>query len=369
MFDKVGQEPDAARGEVPSTVVGLDIGGANLKAAVWRGDSVEATATYFPLWKQPERLADGVRELLQTLSLPIDDLSSTARLAVTMTGELADCFATRAEGVEQIIAALCQVVPASRISIYGVSGQWYTPQQAIADPWSVAASNWHGLVKWLANWPPTRFAFAHGVLVDIGSTTVDVIPFSNNQITTSARTDRERLEQSQLIYTGMRRTPVCAVAQSLWLQDKSIPMMAELFATVDDAYLLLGLADEDPSDCDTADNRSRTKANAAGRLARMIGEDAHRLSMHELESLATQVIDAQAAHIAAAISRNLALLEAKDELPYLICSGHGLPLFERTIRKVRALHRVVHLDQYVPAEASRSAPAAAVAWLLQRPNL
>ena len=351
-------------------IVGLDIGGANLKAAVWLSDQeVLGASLNFPMWKQPDRLADGIQQLLGSLG-KADQVGT--QLAVTMTGELADCFATRREGVVRIIDQLSQVVAPGQLHIYTVDGRWFTAAQAEQDPWTVAASNWHALASWLAQWPPTSHAFACGVLVDIGSTTTDILPVIDGRLATDARTDRDRLERSQLIYTGVRRTPVCAVLPNFVLDDVSIPVMAELFATTDDAYVWLGLIQEDPNDCDSADGRPRTKPHAAARLARMIGEDAERLSASQLHNLAQQVVNAQALKVARAIEINLQRVcdsfnpaSVGVHSPHLICSGHGLPLFGQTIRNVAIAHRVVRLDEHVGEQVSRSAPAAAAAWLLK----
>lgn len=351
-------------------IVGLDIGGANLKAALWlSSEEVRGASLNFPMWKQPERLAEGVRQLLRSLG-KMDQYANS--LAVTMTGELADCFATRREGVSRIIDQLSQVVSPGQLSIYTVDGRWFTVDQAQQDPWTVAASNWHALASWLAQWPPTAHAFECGVLVDIGSTTIDILPVMGGRLGTSARTDRDRLEQSQLLYTGVRRTPVCAVLTHFVLDEVAIPVMAELFATSDDAYVWLGLVAEDHNDGDSADGRPRTKPYAAARLARMIGEDAERLNESQLRSLAQQVVRAQAMQLAQAIETNLQHVcvhahsaNTSVNSPHLICSGHGLPLFEQTIRTVRMPCRVVRLDELVGEEVSRCAPAAAVAWLRQ----
>src|SRR4051812_46993371 len=76
-----------------SRIVGLDIGGANLKAA-----RVDGTARHqmFALWKTPELLEKQLREM-------VDSLPACESLAVTMTGELCDCFATKREGVVHIV--------------------------------------------------------------------------------------------------------------------------------------------------------------------------------------------------------------------------------------------------------------------------
>ncbi|MEX2559527.1 MAG: tetrahydromethanopterin-linked C1 transfer pathway, partial [Pirellulales bacterium] len=70
----------------------LDIGGANLKAADGLGFAV---ARPFPLWQRPQALAGEIARLLA-------DAPAAERIAVTMTGELADCFSTKREGVAAI---------------------------------------------------------------------------------------------------------------------------------------------------------------------------------------------------------------------------------------------------------------------------
>ncbi len=95
------------------------------------------------MWKQPDRLAESVRKILK-------DFGITGRLAVTMTGELADCFASRGEGVYPYCRSAIASRTAENLSIYSVDGHWVTAEQAKDAPWSVAASNWHALATWLA---------------------------------------------------------------------------------------------------------------------------------------------------------------------------------------------------------------------------
>lgn len=344
-------------------IIGIDVGGANLKLATWR-DSAEPECIWqtFPLWKHPDELGRACKRL-------IDRLGEADRLAVTMTGELADCFATRREGVAQILDQLSTAVPPDRISVYAVDGRWRTPSEAIADPWQVAASNWHALASWLGRWPDTAELCRRALLVDIGSTTVDIIPLVRGQVSTRACTDRQRLEHGQLVYTGIARTPVCAVTQHLKLGNIDVPLMAELFATTDDAYLVLGYVAEDPSDRATADGRPRTIDCAAARLARMIGEDSQSLAQDDVRILAEQIVIIQAQQVARAIERNLTSLGAhqarsRGETVHLLFTGHGRPLFERAIDFVRIPHEEFALTAAFSVEASRCAPAVAVAWLL-----
>ncbi len=63
LSDQLGQNMNQ-----PEMIVGLDIGGANIKAAVWLGDDqVRGASTNFPMWKQPDQLAAAVRALLKQL--------------------------------------------------------------------------------------------------------------------------------------------------------------------------------------------------------------------------------------------------------------------------------------------------------------
>src|SRR5439155_9746858 len=112
--------------------LGLDIGGANLKAATAEG---QAFSVPFPLWREPAALSQRLRELLSRFP--------HGRLAVTMTGELCDCFATKREGVYAILDGLVQAAPATPIQIWSTHGRFVSVAEARGDPWRVAAANWH----------------------------------------------------------------------------------------------------------------------------------------------------------------------------------------------------------------------------------
>jgi (4-(4-[2-(gamma-L-glutamylamino)ethyl]phenoxymethyl)furan-2-yl)methanamine synthase len=340
-------------GSSSPTVIGCDIGGANLKLADSFGRCV---ARAFPIWLKPHELASELCDMFTEYAITED-----THLAVTMTGELADCFATRRAGVHQILAEVEQAFAPERTQIYAVGNQWLSIDQARMAAWSVAASNWHALATWIGSLPEHPV----DLVLDIGSTTVDIIPMradadGTSSPATSAKTDRDRLELGQLVYTGLERTPVAAIVRDVVLGGRRCPVMAERFATSDDCYLALGLTHESPDDCDTADNCSRTLANAHARLARMIGEDSETLELAAALEIAAQVIDAQASQVAAAITRNLPRSTAN-----ITVVGHGRSLATRALAKLTEhVPTVTWLaDQLSPA-AARCAPALAVANLL-----
>ncbi len=339
-------------------VIGCDIGGANLKLADSSGHCVSIA---FPMWLKPDALASTLHEMLGAFQV-----SDDTYLAVTMTGELADCFATRREGVRQILLQVKHVFSYERIRIYAVGNHWLSTQQALATPWEVAASNWHALATWIGALDAQNV----DLVLDIGSTTVDIIPMQPDACgysrpATPARTDRHRLELGQLVYTGLERTPVAAIVREVTVDGRNCPVMAERFAISDDCYIALGLTPESPSDCDTADNRPRTKAHAHARLARMIGEDSETLSLAATQQISDQVIDAQATQVATAIARNLPHFVPSIEAANITAVGHGRALAIRAIAKLKQSAPVVTwLAERMSPSAARCAPALAVANLL-----
>ncbi len=343
--------------QLSSNVVGVDIGGANLKLANAVGQSRSKS---FPMWTDRVLLAERIDEMLTSLTSETNRVYD--RLAVTMTGEMADCFATRRDGVRYILDQLSSIFPEENTAIYAVDGSWKTPAAARIDPWAVAASNWAALANWIIC-RPSAYCQNLSLVLDIGSTTVDIIPINSKCIATQARTDSERLRLRQLVYTGVGRTPIAAILQAAVIEGVQQPLVAERFATSDDAYLVLGLVGEVPDDCNSADGQPRTRHCASARLARMLGEDLERLANAEVEQLAMQVVDAQARQIAGAIAQNLRHLETNTR-PVVVVSGHGRPLLDRVLIAGQFDAEFVYLEDSISPDAARCAPAVAVAWLL-----
>lgn len=370
-------EAQAADATTDSAPLGVDIGGANLKLSAASGQSL---AMNFPMWTDSEKLAEAL--VCQFGQFAAKYAIRPSALAVTMTGELADCFPTRSVGVARILAQVAKAFPATDTHVYAVDGSWLTPTAATQAPWRVAASNWHALANWAHRSPIARGTAAGApqvlqAVIDVGSTTVDIIPLDSDGVATTAQTDRQRLQLGQLVYTGMQRTPVAAMLQSVLLHDVTCPVMAERFATSDDAYLSLGLVPEVPEDHDTADGQPRTMACARARLARMIGEDSETLAVADIESIARQVVEAQVVQVSDAVARNVELQQltavapsSPSSLPLaqpaLLISGHGRPLIDRVAQRLGIdCGRLLWLDELISPAAARVGPALAVAWLYE----
>ncbi|NND96053.1 MAG: tetrahydromethanopterin-linked C1 transfer pathway [Pirellulaceae bacterium] len=327
--------------------VGIDIGGANLKYA--DGDGF-ALARSFAMWRHPDKLAE-------TIAGDLLACGTIDSLAVTMTGELADCFADREVGVRHIVE---HTVQASRqcgigsVHFYGVDGQFHDASEACEKVDLLAAANWHAL----ANFVGTSVA-ASALLIDIGSTTTDIVPIVDGAVATDARTDYDRMLQGSLVYVGCRRTPVCALTSTLEFRGHVTGVMNELFATIDDARLVLGTVAQQAKDTDTADSMPRTKEFAANRLARMIGLDRRSVSVQDSRELAQQVVQAASDQIRAGVQRMLQLAPRLETDPVYVVSGHGGDLLQLADNSFS-----LSLAEMLGDEMSRCAPALAVAQLL-----
>ena len=182
---------------VGSRWLALDIGGANLKAAHSDGS---AKSIPFEVWRRPEELGNAIAKLANQFS-PFE------RAAVTMTAELCDCYATKAEGVLAILAAVAQALAHRPLVVWGIDGRFHEPDEVRERPLLAAAANWLALATASARLVPDK----RGLMIDIGSTTTDLIPFDRGKVVVQGRTDTERLRTGELVYAGVPSHPaLCA---------------------------------------------------------------------------------------------------------------------------------------------------------------
>lgn len=332
---------------MPTTTLGLDVGGANLKAAAADG---RAASVPFALWKHPDRLPPELAALIR------HRFSDAGEFAVTMTGELCDCYETKRQGVNAILDAVEAVAGVRPVRVWSTDGEFVSVEAARAAHLKVAAANWHALATFAGRFAPTH----GGLLVDIGSTTTDLIPLHHGVPHTAGATDFDRLVTRELIYAGVRRTPVCAVAQD--------GVAAELFATTQDVFTVLGLVPEDPADRGTADGRSATFEYSVARLARMVGADAETGDdpLDRVVRFAAHVHDRLLGRLAAAAGDVYYADADAPELRTVIVSGAGEFLARRVAERAfggAPVERVVSLHAELGPAASASAPAYALAVL------
>ncbi|KAA0676916.1 hydantoinase/oxoprolinase family protein [Roseomonas genomospecies 6] len=335
-------------------LIGLDIGGAHLKAALFdeAGTLRDLGQWPCPLWQGLDRLEAAVGAVLAQWGLP-------RRAAATMTGELADLFDDRADGVRRIAVAMRSALPAASLTLFA-GPRGLVPAEAVPDCAGAVAS---------ANWYATALVAAgagDGLLLDVGSTTTDIVPLVGGGPRHAGYSDAERLESGELVYTGIVRTPVMAVARAVPHNGRWRTLMAELFATMADVHRLTRTLPEGADQHPTADGRDHGIEASARRLLRMVGDDlepgglpaACRLARHLAERQLRQIEDA----LDQVLSRDLAA-----DSPPLVGAGVGRLLVKRLAERRGTAYR--DFEAHLPVapdlreRAGWYAPAVSVGWL------
>jgi probable H4MPT-linked C1 transfer pathway protein len=273
--------------------IGWDIGGANLKAVRIGGEGeIRIAERAFEIWRAPAALPAALAELGH-------ELGGAPQHAVTMTAELADCFATKRDGVRAVLRAMASAFPDAELHVFTTEGTFLSPAEAGREPLAVAGANWRASASWLAGEPD----LPAGILLDVGSTTTDVVPFAGGRMLAKGRTDPERLLESELVYTGVLRTPLCAILRTAPFRGRECPVAAEHFAIAADAHLWLGHLEESDYRCPTPDSGPATRQGAAARLARTVCADLEMLAEEDVTAIARRASEAQVERIAGALGR------------------------------------------------------------------
>ncbi len=337
-----------------SRIFGWDIGGAHLKLGVVDSGTIVAMRQIAcPLWRGLDRLADAMDEALA--GLPPAEFH-----AVTMTGELADLFSSRDDGVAQIAQAVTARFGNEPTQFWGLDG-FLSLDSALEHPESVASANFHATASLVGTRLPTA------LLIDIGSTTTDIIRVIDGHAAITARDDTSRMVSGELVYSGVVRTPVMAVVESVPFGGQIIPVMAEHFATMADVHRLCGVL---PGHADlhaSADGRGKSVDESRVRLARMIGRDAALADAKAWEECAAAIASAQLAKLERAARQVLSAEPLGGDAP-VIGAGVGrflaIELAARLRRPYRSIGELVQASSGLADLVADAAPAAAVAWLL-----
>lgn len=341
----------------PDTVVGWDIGGAHVKAAVLGHDGVPRRALQLPcpLWQ-------GLDQLDATLDALPAFVRQAGRHAVTMTAEMVDLFPSRRDGVLRLAGRLGARWRGAELLFYAGRRGFVPPEAAAAAAESIASANWLATAHYAASRIPA------GLLVDIGSTTTDIIAIADHEVASVSETDADRQASGELVYTGVVRTPLMAVADRAPLRGRWVGLAAEYFATTADVYRILGLLDEAADQQPSADGSEKTPAGSRRRLARMVGRDAESGSEAEWRALAEWLAEAQLRRIEDGIALVLSRRLLPADAP-IIAAGAGRFLARRLA--LRLARPRIEFSQLLPGQEGGTdwldtcAPAVAVACLAQ----
>jgi probable H4MPT-linked C1 transfer pathway protein len=340
---------------LPEKIIGWDLGGAHLKAALVRppGRLLDALQLPCPLWEGLEHLDRAVETVLRAWGMGSGH-------AVTMTAELADLFPDRMSGVNAIVERLKRLLPEAQTRLFAGS-HGLVPVTRAAQMWMrIASANWFASARYAAQ------RVDQALWIDIGSTTTDLVPIRDGRVLNGGTSDAERLQCGELVYTGVVRTPVCAVTDRAPFVGEWQTLTAELFANMGDVYRLLGQLPAEAEPSDTCDGRAKTAAASAARLARMLGRDARPEELGAWRHVAAHVARRQGERIRDAFDRIISR-RMLDEDAALVGAGAGAFLARRLAREVERPYvdffTLCDVDPNRAAQASQCAPAVAVAFL------
>jgi probable H4MPT-linked C1 transfer pathway protein len=309
-------------------VIGLDVGGANIKASWIRfenGKPIRFRQVNLPfeIWKCKSRLRKAVLDLLRSFPKP-------DRVGVTMTGECSDAFRTKPEGVRFILRETVPLFLGKDIFVFTSDGAFRSVSEAVRHPLSVASANWRATGELVS-----RFT-DECLCVDMGSTTTDVIPIKNGKVAALGRTDRIRLMAGELIYTGYLRTNAAHLVSSVpvfypprrggkipeGIPADWISTSAEWFCCMGDVHLILNHIRSRDYTSPTPDGRSKTRSEALRRLARLVCSDREEWTEAQLIRMAQYIYEEQKKRILAGLNRVRRSARLGRGTP-IVCLGRG----------------------------------------------
>ncbi|MDH5637980.1 MAG: hypothetical protein OEZ04_05775 [Nitrospinota bacterium] len=331
--------------------LGLDIGGANVKGAL----VIHSTkgARIARQWNMPVELfrdKDGLAALLGELL----QKAAPDAVALTMTGELCDCFTSRSVGARWIMRQTEAAAPNLELKVFNTTGEMVSINQAKLYPMSVASANWAVTLRWAA-----AHGLENGLVVDIGTTTTDILSVKNGAPSARGMDDFTRARAGELVYAGYLRTHASIAAPKIVVCGKEMDACPEYFAIVGDAHLLLGDIGAGGYTCPTPDGGPKTKVAAARRLCRMALSDLEGVGMDEAVNIARQVACAQATRLAE-VAAGVAAREGLEKGADLLLVGSGASIYGATLRDRLGMRQV---DRLGGIDASKINPALCAAML------
>jgi probable H4MPT-linked C1 transfer pathway protein len=339
------------------SVLGLDIGGANTKAAYINTDNgfireFKAAMEYFPVWKNPEKLST----VLSRLSKAVSGSVKLNCVGVTMTAELSDAYRTKREGINHILTHVAQAFPATQVFVLDVNATLKSIAEAQVAPLEVAAANWAA-----TGWMVAQLV-KDCIVIDVGSTSTSIIPIVDGHISAAGKTDLEKLMNGELVYTGSLRTNIAAIANSIPLRNGTVRVSSELFAQSGDVHLVLGNITEEQYTVETADGRGKTRAEALARLARVVCADTEMLTEQEIMQFATYIYDKQVRQVAEGLNQvyNRIKPHAKAKIKAVV-TGLGKNFLAKKAAQLIGIKEIIDLNELLKSGVATVSPAVGVA--------
>jgi len=342
------------------TVLGLDIGGANTKAAllITQNAATKELRThleYFPIWK------DGKSQLPKVLEQLKEELANSTGLdgiGVTITAELSDAYMTKKEGIYHVLDCVSQVFGEVPLFVLDVEANLVSVKEAQREPLRVASANW-AATGWI-----TKQSIKNCIVIDVGSTTTSIIPIVNGKIAAKGRTDLEKLQNGELVYSGSLRTNVATIVNCIPVRDTMARVSSELFAQSGDVHLLLDNITKENYTVETSDGREKINREAAARLARVVCADTDMLTEQEIIDIAKYVYDKQIEQITCGLKQVSERIELQTQKKTVVVTGLGRDFLARKAAEKAGFETIVDMQELLGVDAAVVAPSVGVAFMV-----
>jgi probable H4MPT-linked C1 transfer pathway protein len=341
-------------------VLGLDIGGANTKATYIKTNkgtvNEQKTALeYFPIWKDRK---EKLPQILEKLKQKVADSTALDGVGVTITAELSDVYMTKKEGINHVLDCVTKVFADTQIFVLDVETKMLTVKDARMEPLKVSSANW-AATGWIISQ-----LIKNCITVDVGSTTTSIIPVINGKVAVTGRTDLEKLQNGELVYSGSLRTNVAAIVDTIPVKGKMTRVSSELFAQSGDVHLLLNNIGQKDYTAETCDGRGKTRKEAAARLSRVVCADTDMLNEQEIVAMAKFVYEGQVDQIAAGLKQVYERKQSIQGEKMVVVTGFGRNFLARKAAENVGFKQIIDMQELVGAEAAIVSPSFAVALMV-----
>jgi len=339
-------------------VLGLDIGGANTKATYIETEEgtvkeLRTSMEYFPIWKDKEQLP----KVLDKLKKTVTD-STVDGVGVTITAELSDAYMTKKEGINHVLDCVTEVFGDAPTLILDVEANLLTVKDARRKPLKVASANWAA-----TGWMISQLT-KNCIVIDVGSTTTSIIPVINGKIAAMGRTDLEKLQKGELVYSGSLRTNVATIVDSIPVKGTMTRVSSELFAQSGDVHLILGNIGKADYTAETCDGRGKTRMEAVARLARVVCADIDMLTEEEIVAMAKFVYDRQVEQIAGGLKQVYERIKPFHQEILVVVTGLGRNFLAKKAAEKAGFKQIIDMKELVGAEAAIVSPSVGVALMV-----
>ncbi len=334
------------------THLGIDIGGAHIKII---GINIEKEVVYVnysscQIWKGIENLKREFQKINSTIT------DKSIKCGITMSAELCDNFKNRKHGVAEVLKE-CKNLNFDNY-FYVNSSEVFSKNPEYKN---LISMNWHSIGRFLEK------KINNTILIDFGSTTTDFICIKNKKIINKHTNDFSRLNNLELLYSGLTRTPIFGLTHYINFNKKKLHIIPEFFSDTSDIYRILKKLNKKVDLDETADNGKKQIKDSLKRISRSFGFDYERKYFTKLQTISKKLSIIQLDQIFNIILKLQKKYVLKNEP--VIVSGIGQDLMYDYLKKkkIKTIYFKTFLrNSTYNKEASYHAPALSIALLLQR---